>query len=75
MRVKISEIRKRDGRIVKFNPDKIKNAIRKAMVAVKKEDEELAERLSRKVVSILEEDFEGKIPNVEDVQNLSLIHI
>lgn len=70
MRVKISKIRKRDGRIVRFDPNKITNAIRKAIVAVKMEDGELAERLSEEVVSILKEDFEGRIPNVEDVQNI-----
>ncbi len=67
---KISRIRKRDGRIVKFNPEKITNAIRKAILAVKGADGESAERLSGQVVAIVEEKFSGKIPTVENVQDI-----
>ncbi|MEM2341770.1 MAG: vitamin B12-dependent ribonucleotide reductase [Candidatus Bathyarchaeia archaeon] len=66
----VSLIRKRDGRIVKFDPTKITNAIHKAIVAVKSEDGELASKLSAQVVAILEEEFKDKIPSVEDVQNI-----
>jgi ribonucleoside-diphosphate reductase alpha chain len=65
----ITKIRKRDGRIVDFNPERIKNAIHKAFVAVKLEDGEKAERLTREVVSLLEERFREKIPSVEDAQD------
>ncbi|MBM3199302.1 ribonucleoside reductase class II [Candidatus Woesearchaeota archaeon] len=65
----ISEIKKRDGRIVKFEPDKIKNAIDKAITAVKHEDGELADKLADNVVNNLEKMFTKKIPSVEDVQN------
>jgi len=66
----ISFIRKRDGRIVPFDSTKITNAIYKAIQAVKGEDGELAARLSDQVVAILEERFKGKIPGVEDVQDI-----
>ncbi|WXG40559.1 MAG: vitamin B12-dependent ribonucleotide reductase [Candidatus Freyarchaeum deiterrae] len=65
----ISEIRKRDGRIVKFEPVKITNAIHKAIIAVKEEDEETAKNLSDQVVATIEENFSGRIPSVEDVQD------
>jgi ribonucleoside-diphosphate reductase alpha chain len=66
----IPEIRKRDGRIVKFEPVKITNAIQKAIIAVKEEDGETAKNLSDQVVAIIEENFSGKIPSVEDVQDI-----
>jgi ribonucleoside-diphosphate reductase alpha chain len=66
----ITKIRKRDGRIVDFNPERIKNAIHKAFVAVKLEDGEKAERLTKDVVSLLEERFVEKIPSVEEVQDV-----
>ncbi|MCS7115021.1 MAG: vitamin B12-dependent ribonucleotide reductase [Nitrososphaerota archaeon] len=66
----ITKIRKRDGRIVSFNPEMIKNAIHRAFLAVELEDGEKAEKLTLKVVSLLEEKFKGKIPSVEDVQNV-----
>ncbi|MEM3530836.1 MAG: vitamin B12-dependent ribonucleotide reductase [Nitrososphaerales archaeon] len=67
---KIQEIQKRDGRIVKFEEDKITSAIHKAFIAVNKEDEKEAKRLSDQVVAILEEKFKGKIPHVENVQDI-----
>jgi ribonucleoside-diphosphate reductase alpha chain len=66
----ITKIKKRDGRIVEFNPERIKNAIHKAFVAVKLENGEKAERLTREVVNILEKKFIEKIPTVEDVQDV-----
>jgi len=65
----ITKIRKRDGRIVDFNPERIKNAIHKAFVAVRLENGEKAEKLTREVVSLLEERFREKIPSVEDAQD------
>ena len=70
MAQKVSKIRKRDGRIVDFDPRKISSAIHKALVAVKMKDGELAEKLSREVVAVIEERFKDKIPTVEDVQDI-----
>ncbi|MEM1586959.1 MAG: vitamin B12-dependent ribonucleotide reductase [Candidatus Bathyarchaeia archaeon] len=66
----VSLIRKRDGRIVEFDPNKITNAIHKAIQAVKGEDGELAAKLSAQVVAIIEEKFRDKIPSVEEVQDI-----
>ena len=46
----ISQIRKRDARIVSFVHTKISNAIYKALVATRKPDYELAENLANKVL-------------------------
>jgi len=66
----VSFIMKRDGRIVEFDPNKITNAIYKAIQAVKGEDGKLAANLSAQVVAIIEERFKDKIPSVEDVQDI-----
>lgn len=66
----ISKIRKRDGRIVKFEPVKITNAIHKAFIAVKERDGETAKNLSAQVVAIIEDTFKDRIPTVEEVQDI-----
>lgn len=66
----VAKIRKRDGRIVKFEPVKITNAIHKAIVAVKEKNGENAKKLSDQVVAIIEEQFKDRIPSVEDVQDI-----
>lgn len=67
---KVSQIRKRSGKIVKFEVEKITNAIHKAFLAVKRKDGKLAQKLSDQVVAIIEERFDGKIPTVENVQDI-----
>ncbi|WEU40208.1 MAG: vitamin B12-dependent ribonucleotide reductase [Candidatus Odinarchaeum yellowstonii] len=66
----ITKIIKRDGREVPFDQSKITNAIFKAMQAVGEGDYLLAQRLSDKVVEILEKSFKTRIPHVEDVQDI-----
>ncbi|MGC8962078.1 MAG: ribonucleotide reductase N-terminal alpha domain-containing protein, partial [Candidatus Bathyarchaeia archaeon] len=66
----ITRIIKRDGRIAPFEPSKITEAIRKAFVAVRGGTGEEAEGLSSEVVKILEERFPGRIPGVEDIQDI-----
>lgn len=66
---KISEIQKRDGRVVKFDQGRITDAIHKAMTAVTERDGKSAKKLSDEVVRILEEKFAGKVPSVEDAQD------
>jgi len=68
--LKVTEIRKRDGRIEKFQPDKITNAIVKAIFATGVKDGETAKKLSDEVVKIVEDRFSGKTPHVEDVQDI-----
>lgn len=68
--IKISQIGKRDGRIVDFDKEKITKAIWAAAQAVGGRDGKLAERLSNRVLSLLEEKFPEETPSVEDVQDL-----
>jgi ribonucleoside-diphosphate reductase alpha chain len=65
----VSQIKKREGKTVDFDKSKITNAIFKAAVAVGGEDRETAEKLADKVVEIVNENFAGGIPTVEDVQD------
>lgn len=70
-RPKVSQVRKRDGRIVGFDAMKITNAIFKAASAVGEKDERIAEALSQRVVRILNEKYDGRsTPSVEDVQDI-----
>ena len=69
-RLRIMQIRKRDGRIVPFDKEKITNAIYKAIVATGSRDRALAESLSTRVIEILDEKYGAEaIPAVEDVQD------
>jgi len=70
-KVTITKIQKRDGRVVKYNPDKIANAIFKAAVAVGGRDKQRAEYLAELVTKQLEETIpSGEIPTVEHVQDI-----
>jgi len=66
----IKKIRKRDGRIIDFDPSRIRDAIHKAFIAVELADGERAESITREVVKILEEKFKERIPSVEAVQDI-----
>ena len=68
-------IRKRDGRIVKINEDRITRAIFKAASEVAKEEGvapsyETSEELTQNVIRILSSKFRDTIPGVEDIQNI-----
>ena len=64
------EIRKRDGRVVVFDPDKITDAIFKAARAVGGSDRAIAENLTRRVTESLNAKSQGGIiPSVEEVQD------
>ena len=65
----IEKIRKRDGRVVPFEAEKISNAIHKAFLATDTRDGEIARQLTAQVVEILEKKFAGKIPGVEEIQD------
>jgi ribonucleoside-diphosphate reductase alpha chain len=68
---KVTQIRKRDGRIVKFESDKIAKAIFKAAESVGGTDFELSKKLADDIVIKLEENTPQKhIPTVEEVQDL-----
>ncbi len=65
----ITKIKKRDGRVVDFEADRIKDAVHKAFIAVELGNGEKAEATTREVVTLLEKRFEGKNPSVEDAQD------
>jgi ribonucleoside-diphosphate reductase alpha chain len=65
----IAKIRKRDGRIVDFDPNRIKDAVHRAFIAVELGDGEKAESVTREVVRLLESKFTEQIPSVEDAQD------
>jgi uridine kinase len=67
----ITEVVKRTGAIVPFNPERITNAIYRAAVAVGGRDRSIAENLAGQVVTILEENTPpGHIPHVEEIQDI-----
>ena len=71
----IIQIRKRDGRIVEFNQNKISNAIYRALIAMGKSEYQLAEKLSNKVIQKMVQqryglDNTAMVPSVEDVQDI-----
>lgn len=69
----VTHIRKREGTVVPFSPEKITRALMKAMAVTGEGSGELAEKLSRSVVSRLEDiekQHPGFTPEVEQVQDL-----
>jgi anaerobic ribonucleoside-triphosphate reductase len=67
----IRKIRKRDGKIVDFNPLKITNAIWKAAQAVGGKDYKKSIELTDTVIQRLEKELpKGEIPTVEQVQDI-----
>ena len=66
----ISKIKKRDGRIVDFDSEKITNAIFKAAQRMGGHDRKESERLTKVIVEIVKQNFDHVIPDVEDIQNI-----
>lgn len=66
----VRKVKKRDGRIVDFDFDKITQAVFKAAKAVGGEDYELAKKLAEQVVQKVEEKFPKETPSVEDIQDM-----
>ncbi len=67
----IRKIRKRDEKVVDFNPIKITNAIWKAAQAVGGKDYKKSVELTDKVLEQLEKELKkGEIPTVEQVQDI-----
>jgi ribonucleoside-diphosphate reductase alpha chain len=65
----LSKIKKRDGGIVDFDAERIKDAVHKAFLAVELEDGAKAESVTAEVVKLLEQKFQQAIPSVEDAQD------
>ncbi len=67
----ISRIKKRDGKIVLFDQDRITKAIFKAAQSVGGSDKETAKKLSNEVVKTIEQRFGSDlIPTVEQIQDI-----
>ncbi|MCX5854703.1 MAG: ribonucleoside triphosphate reductase [Deltaproteobacteria bacterium] len=64
------KIKKRDGRLVKFNAEKITSAIAKAGAATAEFDMTTARMLTIKVLNLAEKLFDGKILTVEEIQDI-----
>ena len=72
----LENIKKRDGRIVKFNDDRITRAIFLAASEVAKEENvkpsyEMSEELTQRVIKILNSKFRDEVTGVEDIQGSS----
>lgn len=67
----IKHIRKRDGRLVPFDKEKITEAVFKATRAVGEPDRKKAEKITRQVVGVLSVLYkDDRVPTVENVQDL-----
>ena len=62
-------VKKRDGQVLKFERDKIANAIFKAAESVGGKDRSIAERLTDEVILHLFATRGGNLPSVEEVQD------
>jgi len=65
-----TKIRKRDGRLVKFDAAKITDAITKAGEATGEFDQKVARRLTIRVLNLSEKLFDNKIMSVEEIQDI-----
>ncbi|MFH1222306.1 MAG: ribonucleotide reductase N-terminal alpha domain-containing protein [Candidatus Micrarchaeota archaeon] len=67
----ISKVRKRDGKILPFDKEKITNAIFKAAESVGGKNRAESERVADLVVKMIDEKFkEDYVPSVEDIQDI-----
>jgi ribonucleoside-diphosphate reductase alpha chain len=66
---KITKIRKRDGRVVDFDQNRILGAIYRALTAAGSGGRPEARRVSRAVTDRLVERYAGRAPSVEEIQD------
>lgn len=70
----ITQIRKRNGNIVDFDPVRIRGAVEKAAISTNRHDLDFAGALTEEVVAMLEKKFGGDempdMPTVENVQDV-----
>ncbi len=73
--VRIMKVVKRDGRIVEFNENKIKNAVLRAMNSIieKKENERDAEYITRRVVEKIRGKEEISVEEIQDIVEETLM--
>lgn len=68
----VKEVRKRDGHILQFSPEKLEGSVLKALSAVKsiKAPEKLSEKIVQQVAAYLERHFSSIIPTTEDLEDV-----
>lgn len=66
---RFKKIKKRDGRTVKFDIDRISNAIERAGKETGEFERKVAEQLAEKVVRLAEKKIPRKVPAVEEIQD------
>ncbi len=64
------KIRKRDGRVVRFDSKKIADAIAKAGAATGEFDHKIARKLTLKVLNLAQQAIPHRIPTVEGIQDV-----
>ena len=64
------KVRKRDGRIVKFDPERITNAISKAGQATGEFGRDIAKKLTLRVLNLAQQAISDDIPSVEEIQDI-----
>ena len=71
MKNRIEKVKKRDGRIVDFEQEKITKVIFKALTATEQGDGKKSKKISDKIVRLLNRRFKkGEIPDVEQIQDI-----
>ncbi len=63
-------IRKRNGNLVDFEPSKITEAIARAGRATNQFDEEIAKKLTYRVINMAQQILHEEVPYVEDIQDI-----
>ena len=66
----ITKVRKRDGRLVDYDIGKVENAIAKAMISLGDVEIKDCKKMAKITELNLMEQFEDKIPSVEDIQDI-----
>ena len=71
MKNKFAQIKKRDGRVVNFDQEKITDAVFKALTAANQGGKRIAKRVSDKVILFLNRRYKKEyIPTVEEIQDI-----
>ena len=68
---RITRVVKRDGRVVKFEQEKITKAVMKAFTETNEGTEKDAQKVTDKIVQLLNKNYQkGNVPEIEEIQDL-----
>ena len=68
---RVTRVVKRDGRVVKFEQDKITKAVMKAFAETNEGSEKDAQKVTDKIVRLLNKNYQkGNVPEIEEIQDL-----